>query len=150
MNPISELGPKDEEALTRFFLENNRPEITDLFRAFAMDATSAKRICHGPRRDRYFAMYEGEMIVCFGMLRGWDEGYEVPTFGLTADHRSNGRGHGWRMWRWAIGLARDLGAKKLRITTDLKNAIILGMAAKLGFKQTRELPDERVEMIANL
>ena len=65
-------------------------------------------------------------------------------------HRSNGRGHGWRMWKWAIGLACDLGAKKLRITTDLKNAIILGMAAKLGFKQTRELPDERVEMIADL
>ena len=54
------------------------------------------------------------------------------------------------MWKWAIGLACDLGAKKLRITTDLKNAIILGMAAKLGFKQTRELPDERVEMIADL
>jgi hypothetical protein len=49
MNPISELGPKDEEALTRFFLENDRPEITDWFRAFPMDATSAARICHGPR-----------------------------------------------------------------------------------------------------
>ena len=150
MKPIRELGPEDEAALTRFFLENDRPEVTDLFRAFTMDVATAARICHEPRRDRYFAIFEGEEIACFGMLRGWDEGYEVPTFGMTADHRFNGRGHGWRMWKWVMGLARELGAKEIRITTDLKNAIILGMAAKLGFKPTRELPNDRVEMRADL
>jgi ribosomal protein S18 acetylase RimI-like enzyme len=84
------------------------------------------------------------------MLRGWDEGYEIPSFGIVADFRQKGRGHGSRIWRLAMGYAADLGAKKMRITTHLHNAIILGMAEKLGFRRTKELPNNRVELIADL
>jgi ribosomal-protein-alanine N-acetyltransferase len=150
MKPVRELGPQDEPALVRFFQENNRPEVTSLFRAFAFDAASAERICREPRRDRYFAMFEGHEIACFGMLRGWDEGFDVPTFGLVADHRFNGRGHGWRMWNWVMELGRELGCARMRITTDQSNTLILRMALKLGFLQTRELPNSRVELMAEL
>lgn len=150
MRNIRELGPDEEPALVRFFEANDRPQVTDLFFAFPFTAETATRICRDLRKDRYFATFLGEEIVCLGMLRGWDEGYEIPTFGMTADYRHNGRGYGWRMWRWVMGYAAQLGARKLRITTHLHNEIIIGMAQKLGFRHTKDLPGGRVEMMADL
>lgn len=150
MQEYRDLSPAEEPALVRFFEANNRPEIRDRFFPFPFTAETAARICRAPRKDRYFAAFEGGEIVCFGMLRGWDEGYEIPSFGLATDYRHHRRGHGWRMWSWAMGYAAELGAKKMRITTQTQNAPMLGMAEKLGFRKTKDLPGERLELIAEL
>ena len=48
-----------------------------LTRAFAVELCGRASTC----RDRYFALWYGGRIAGYGMLRGWDEGFVVPSFG---------------------------------------------------------------------
>ena len=34
-------------------------------------------------KDLYYVVIEGDEILGYGMLRGWDEGYEVPSLGIV-------------------------------------------------------------------
>ena len=106
---IRDITPDDEAALAAFFAENNRPEMTATFFAFPLDAATARRIAREPRRDRYFAVWDVGAIVGLGMLRGWDEGFAVPSFGVLVDHRAQGRGHGRALTAHALAVAREEG-----------------------------------------
>jgi GNAT superfamily N-acetyltransferase len=146
---MRELAPDDEASLARFFEENNVPEVTDLFKAFAFDAATAKKLCREPRRDRYFAMFDGERMLCLGIMRGWDEGYEIPTLGIVAHHEMHGKGHGFRLLLWGIELGKQLGCKKMRATTFKTHTVVIKMLEKTGFRITGELPGDRLEFFGD-
>ena len=81
---IREIGPEDRAELARFLEENDRPEIVRTFNPFPMTAATAERIAAAPRRDRYYGAFDDGRLVALSMLRGWDEGYDVPSFGIVA------------------------------------------------------------------
>ena len=47
-------------------------------------------------QDDYYVAARGEDLLGFSMLRGFDEGYEIPSFGIFVDHESHGQGIGRR------------------------------------------------------
>jgi [ribosomal protein S18]-alanine N-acetyltransferase len=145
---IREIAIIDEAALAAFFEENNRPEVIGNFHPFALDAESAHRICAEPRRDRYFASWDYDAIAGLGMLRGWDEGYEVPSFGILVDQRQQGRGHGKALTEYALGLARELSAPRVRLTVHAENARAVALYERAGFQIKETLPDGRLVMFA--
>lgn len=53
--------------------------------------------------------------VSFGMLRGWQEGFEVPSLGLAVRSGEEGRGYGRSMMAALEGLARDRGVSQIRL-----------------------------------
>jgi ribosomal protein S18 acetylase RimI-like enzyme len=147
---IRELADGDEPALARFFQENDREEITRHFHPFPLSAEMATRICRETRRDLYFASFEGETITAMGMLRGWDEGYAVPSFGVVVDHRRHGQGLGSRIIAHALELARARGAERVRLTVDGSRENVVALYERHGFRRTEELPGGRLVMMAEL
>ncbi len=147
---VRNLSAEDEPALVRFFEENNLPEVTQRFRAFPLDANSAARICRAPGRDRYFGIFLEHEMVALGLLRGWEEGHEVPSFGLLVGLRFRARRLGKRLALHALSLAGELGSKRVRITVDQENASLLELAHRMGFQIAGTLPGGRIELFAEL
>jgi len=145
---IREIAVTDEAALAAFFEENNRPEVTAHFHPFPLDAATAHRICGEPRRDRYFAAWDYDAIVGLAMLRGWDEGYETPSFGIIVDHRRHGRGHGRALTSHALTLAKELRAPRVRLTVHADNPRAVALYERSGFRTAETLPDGRLLMFA--
>ena len=74
------------------------------------------------------------------MLRGFDEGFEVPSFGIFVDHRHHGQGIGRRLTAWTVEEARRRGYPSVRLSVYASNARALGLYRSLGFEeQQRDL-----------
>jgi GNAT superfamily N-acetyltransferase len=67
------------------------------------------------------------------MLRGWDEGYQIPSFGACVHPSSRGDGLGQWLLEHAIGEARMAGAPKLRLSVYRANQRALHIYRKFGF-----------------
>ena len=63
---------------------------------------------------------DGE-VVAFGMLRGWQEGYDVPSLGIAIRHDREGRGYGRAMMSALERLARERGAAQIRLRVHPDN-----------------------------
>ena len=152
-----EIGPEDRAALARFLEENDRPEIVRTFNPFPMTAATAERIATAPRRDRYYGAFDGKRLVGLSMLRGWDEGYDVPSFGIVIDHHAHNRGLGGRLTAFTVDAARALDAPSVRLTVFASNGPGVHVYSRLGFVERSRAPvdvagqpDEKIVMTLDL
>src|SRR2546423_8118918 len=116
-----EIGPQDLEILARFLEENNLPSEVGTFNPFPMTSETAKKIACLPRRDHYYGAFLDGRIIGLAMLRGWDEGYSVPSFGIIIDHRFQRLGMGSRMLDYTIDAGVQLGCSSIRLSVFASN-----------------------------
>jgi GNAT superfamily N-acetyltransferase len=82
----------DAPALAALFAAQ-RSEYLAHFHPFAFDATSLSSMFANVKRDQFWALRtEDGVLAGFSMLRGWDEGYERPAFGVFVAEAFAGRG----------------------------------------------------------
>jgi ribosomal-protein-alanine N-acetyltransferase len=120
---IRPIGPEDAEQLGLLFTELAAgPEATQ-FHPHPLTRQEARKIADGgpSRKDLYYAALLGERLVGYGMLRGWDEGYAIPSFGVAVGASYRGRGIGRRLLLYAIEYARAKGARTLMLKVHLDN-----------------------------
>lgn len=86
------------------------------------------------RDDLYFLVYEQKKVVGFFMLRGWDEGFDIPSFGMVVHPKYRGLGIGTKMLNSAIDACIKRGVKKIRLTIDKENIVARNIYKKAGFK----------------
>lgn len=137
-------------ALRAFFRRNFRPEITESFTAFALDETQADQIAAHRGKDRYFLFFDSGIPVGFWMLRGWDEGYEVPSFGVFVDYEHQGKGLGREMVREAIRVARQMMSPAVRLTVYRNNTRAVGLYLSEGFTISGDPQAEKLVMLKTL
>ncbi len=127
------LGPELEGALEEFFAELEASETTKYFHPHPFTAEEAKKLCHRQGKDLYYAAIVGGRILGYGMLRGWDEGYEVPSLGIAfrPGHRGVGLGKSFMVFLHAA--ARLRGAKRIRLKVYPDNAAAVTMYKSLGY-----------------
>jgi ribosomal-protein-alanine N-acetyltransferase len=133
---IRSLSPSDVHALTRFFAAICADEDTvSYFHPHSFDAETAQRICNrdGIHKDRYFAAFDGQMIVGYAMLRGWDEGYEMPSFGVCVRPDARGRGIARSLLSEALSRARTAGACRMMLKAYGENAVARRLYESMGF-----------------
>ena len=73
------------------------------------------------------------------MLRGFDEGYKIPSLGIIIHPNYRGFGFGKLMLNMAIIEAKLIGCKKIRLTVDEDNIIAKKLYKKAGFKFKNEV-----------
>lgn len=136
LSTIRAVRPADRDALGRFFVQNDVADVTRFFHPFPLTAATAATLCERPTRDLYRVAFVGDLLVGFYMLRGWDEGYDVPSFGVLVDREWTGRGFGRALTLAAIEDSRRLGCRTLRLTVHADNLPAASLYEALGFIRT--------------
>jgi ribosomal protein S18 acetylase RimI-like enzyme len=136
-----------------------RPELgaalADFFRAFAagpdaaffhphpMTNEEAGKICAYPGRDLYYAACAGGRILAYGLLRGWDEGFAIPSLGIAIHPEARGRGLARPFMAFLQAAAKARGATRIRLTVYRDNQRAVELYRRLGYafepKNEREL-----------
>lgn len=129
---IRRLEPGDSPALLAFF-----QALSDADRAFfhphPFDESTARAICSAQGKDVFVGGFEGGQIAAYGMLRGWEDGFDVPRLGLAT--RSGFRGCGWgdAMMDVLHRLAAEKGASKVELKVEPDNAPALRLYRRHGY-----------------
>jgi len=133
------VGSEDCEALGQFLEENDRPEVTRYFNPFPLDRATAQRICLNGQLDRYIVALLKGRIVGLSMLRGWNEGFDVPSLGILIDRSNTQHGIGRRLMEFTLTEARKKGCQSVRLSVHASNKRAVSLYSSLGFVEiTRE------------
>lgn len=117
---ITKLHVSDALALATFFETVAADETAAHFRPHSWTAESADRIAGCPGRDVYLAGWRDGVIAGYGFLRGWDDGWDVPSLGIYIAPCARRSGRSRLMMdeleKWAI--TRDAQKMRLRVHPD--------------------------------
>jgi RimJ/RimL family protein N-acetyltransferase len=147
----------DSVLLKTFFVQNDVPQVTETFTAFPLNSETTNFITSKPHKDKYYLLiFEGQPVG-FSMLRGFDEGYSVPSFGIFIDHRFQGRGYGKKLLELTVDEARRMGCQKVRLSVFGVNETGRRIYEAFGFREIQRSPvirqgvaDEKIIMIKEL
>ena len=79
--------------------------------------------------------WEGALIAFF-MLRGWDEGYAIPAYGVTVDQRFRDKGLGRLTLEMSKTICRLRGVQRLMLKVHPENHAAKHLYEAVGFVQT--------------
>ncbi|MCA1567605.1 MAG: GNAT family N-acetyltransferase [Acidobacteria bacterium] len=133
---IRPLRVEDAPALSKW-LNAQPPAYARFFRPFGYDEPAIADALARQGRDVFMCLFFGHaQIVGFFMLRGWNEGYEVPAFGILIDEQYRGYGLEMAALDTAKVICRLRNVPRLLIKMHPDNISAKGVARKTGFVQT--------------
>lgn len=137
------VGPRHAEALSALFERNSVPSVTRSFDPFPLTADRARQIACESAEDTFYLALAADRPVGFSMLRGFDAGYAIPSFGIFVDRLHQGEGIGRRLTEWTVAQARRRGCPAVRLTVYASNPAAYALYASLGFRERERQPVER-------
>jgi len=149
--------PADADALATLFARNSVPVAAEGFDPFPLTSEQGRRIALDTGRDGFYLALDANGPAGFSMLRGFNAGYAIPSFGIFVDHERQGRGIGRRLTEWTVAQARNRGCPAVRLSVYASNATALALYASLGFSERereaverRGRSDEKIVMLLEL
>lgn len=125
----------EDAAVVSVMLRAQPPEYARFFYAFSFDESAIALMLARRVRDVYTGVFwEGELVGFF-MLRGWDAGFEVPSFGVLIDEKHRGGAFMRLSLDMAKLICRLAGAPRLLAKIHPDNVSPRG-ARRLGLVQT--------------
>jgi ribosomal-protein-alanine N-acetyltransferase len=103
------------------------------FKPHDFTETAVERLAGHQGKDIYCVLVEGGRVVGYGMLRGWDEGYEVPSLGIAIHPSMRGKGLGRDLMHRLHEMARGRGAGRVRLRVREDNAEAIALYERLGY-----------------
>jgi len=126
----------DDAAALSSLLRSQTGEYARFFRPFSFDTNTIADVLANVRQDVLMGLYWQGRMVGFFMLRGWNEGYDVPAFGILIDERFRGCGLEMLSLETAKVVCRFRGASRMMIKMHPDNISAKGVARKTGFIQS--------------
>jgi ribosomal protein S18 acetylase RimI-like enzyme len=137
------VGPSDAAMLADIFTEIDEA----FFRPHPFTRVEARRIANEGGRDTYALLVEGGRPVAYGMLRGWTEGYPVPSLGIAVRTSAQGRGLGRLMMAHLHAWATRRGATVVRLRVHPDNLRARRLYETLGYAYAGEDRGELVMLL---
>lgn len=131
---IRPLNPPDADVIASF-MSSQSSEYLRFFYAFGADESEIAAILSAAKMDIYSGLFWREDLAGIFMLRGWDEGYDVPAFGVLIDEKYRGGAFMRLALDTAKLICRLSGAKRLMAKIHPENVSPRG-ARRLGLIQT--------------
>lgn len=135
------LTPADRPALEAFFSQIVACGADGFFHPHPFTPQAAARICgHADEsltpRDEYHAVLEDGRIIAYGMLRGWREGYAIPSLGIAVLPECRRRGIARQLMHHLHEVAADRGAASVRLTVYRENRAASMLYESFGYRLT--------------
>lgn len=119
--------------LTGFFEDLKCSGDDVFFSPHAVDADSIEKIAGYDGKDLYYLLIEQNQILGYGLLRGWDEGYAVPSLGIAIHPSARGQRLGKVLMDMLHVLAARRGADRVRLRVRTNNEKALNLYKMLGY-----------------
>ena len=161
---FQKLDDSHVDALGEFFERNAQAAIERQFNPFPLNRSTASDLLNPARKDVFFGIFIESKIVAFSMLRGADEGYAIPSFGILVDSERHKRGIGKYLMRWTLLWADQGRIDTIRLSVFEDNESAVNLYQSLRFEKveqsiangrtqwvmTRQRPRERTALYVSL
>jgi len=126
------------DKLAVFFERIHTGSEDKFFHPHPFNREKAKELGHHQGGDLYFVQTMEKEICGYGMLRGWDEGYQTPSLGIFihSDHRGKGLGKNFMVFLHEQ--AKRKRAKKIRLKVYPENTDAIHLYQKLGYSFSKK------------
>lgn len=132
------VSPSWAEKLAQFFNDIVANKDNEYFHPHPLTYGTAKKIAAYEGNDLYFLQIKDNEITGYGMLRGWDAGYSIPSLGIVIYPTFRNQGLG-RDFMWFLhNQARVKGASKVRLKVYSNNIGARQLYENLGYSFTDE------------
>lgn len=85
-------------------------------------------------KDYFVFFMDIDTIASYGMLRGWTEGYEIPSLGIMTDGNYQGKGISKLMMDHLHETAKQRNCERIRLTVYKENLKAVSLYKKLGYQ----------------
>jgi ribosomal protein S18 acetylase RimI-like enzyme len=126
------LTPALEAGLAAFFADLSAAGDDRFFHPHPFTATEAARLCSYAGRDLYYAAVT-DRVLGYGMLRGWEEGYQVPSLGIAVHPAARGTGIARAFMHVLHAAAGARGAPRVRLKVYPDNTAAKRLYERLGY-----------------
>lgn len=135
------------DSLAAFFATLNESNASRYFHPHPFTSEEATKRATYKGNDLYYVILCGIEVVGYGMLRGWDEGYTIPSMGIAirADYR--GDELGGLLMSFLHHAARQKGAGQVRVKVYPENVASKRMVEKMGYQFTSQSEGQLVGYI---
>ena len=140
-NPALEfrrLAPDLLPGLTGFFESMIANRDDEFFHPHPFTDVEAERLCGYAGKDLYSVAVVGGRVLAYGMLRGWDEGYAVPSLGIAVHPSARGTGLGLAFMHYLHAAAVTCGAETIRLKVYAQNTRAKTLYERLGYQSAGE------------
>jgi ribosomal protein S18 acetylase RimI-like enzyme len=103
------------------------------FHPHPLTAAHAHALASYAGRDLYYVALDGGRVLAYGLLRGWDEGYAVPSLGIAIHPESRGSGLARPFMHFLHAAAARRAAPRVRLKVYRENARALALYTALGY-----------------
>lgn len=130
-----ELQTKNAKELSELLIKDD-PSYRKYFIPFDFSTETIKNILKNKIRDFYIGIYCGDVLTGFYILRGFDQGYKMPSYGVYVHSSFSRKGLSELSLLHAISTCKLLNIKKIMLKVHPENQIALNLYLKHGFIQT--------------
>ena len=127
------LSPEWRKPLARFFRLLREAGDDRHFHPHPLSPEEAGKRADYLGKDLYYVLVEEENVLGYGILRGWDEGYAVPSLGIVIHPSERGTGLGRAFMHFLHAAARRRGADKVRLKVYPDNTRAIKLYRELGY-----------------
>jgi len=127
------LSSADAPALAAL-LQTQSPAYLAGFHPFAFDENEIRCRLEAIRRDVWWGIETGGRLAGLVMLRGFDEGYERPAFGIFVGEEFSGRGLARQALRHCLAWCRGRGISRVMLKVEPTNLRAKNLYLDEGFK----------------
>jgi ribosomal-protein-alanine N-acetyltransferase len=136
------LTPEWAKPLAAFLADLEIHADTHFFAPHPSSEAFIRDLCDTRKRDMYYLLVSGHAVAGYGLLRGWDEGFEIPSLGIAIHPSVRGRGLGELLLHFLHVAALARGAVHVRLRVRAANSVAIGLYIKVGYVFERdESPD---------
>lgn len=135
MQPLEfrKASPEFQKSLESFFCDIEKCGIGHYFHPHPLSIIEAKKITQYTGQDLYYIAVTGDQVLGYGLLRGWDEGYTIPSLGIALHPSAQGLGLGRTFMYFLHAAAHLRGATKIRIKVYPNNIRAMNLYVSLGY-----------------
>lgn len=130
---ILRFAPVHVESLTRLFASIAADPASHYFHPHPFSEAEAERICRYGGKDIYVGLRCDGGFLGYGMLRGWDKGFTVPSLGIYVVPELRGTGAARLLMHYMHLVARLSGARQIRLKVYKENTSALGLYQSMGY-----------------
>ena len=131
---VEELTAEWEDGLGQFVLDLQDAGDERQFHPHPLTQEVDRQLSRRSGRDFYCVLAEGAHVVGYGMLRGWDAGFAMPTLGIAIHPTARGRGYGRVLMRALHEAASVRGAESILLKVYEDNDAAVRLYRSLGYR----------------